>query len=104
MMEVLGEKPCEMWVVNHYTKDEIKYRSGNKYKIDSPDEFYIYTLKWTKDKIERDVDNNIIQTSTKGLPDEAMYLMINLAVDALFYVFCSGAFCVCPSFYVNMQF
>lgn len=86
ILEVLGENPGKIWVVNHYKKDSETLRTYNTYRIKSPDEFHVYCLDWNKNKISWFIDDELIHTSEKGIPQKKMYLVINLALGGIWPV------------------
>lgn len=44
------------------------------------DDFHIFTLEWTEKKMVWKVNDVIIKTQTKGIPQESMYMVFSLAV------------------------
>ncbi len=43
-------------------------------------EYFIYSLEWTPEKIVWKINNTTIKTQTKGIPDEPMYLLLSSAI------------------------
>lgn len=86
ILEVLGENTGKIWVVNHYKKDGESLRSYNIFIIDKPDEYHIYSLDWKENELNWYVDKELIHTTKKGIPQQQMYLIINLAIGGIWPV------------------
>ncbi|MDD2435635.1 MAG: glycoside hydrolase family 16 protein [Bacilli bacterium] len=79
ILESLGEKPNEIWTGVHYINEHSQKTSYfNTYHTNS--DFSIYEINWEKDEIRCYLDNKLVYKTNVGVPDQKMYLIINLAV------------------------
>jgi beta-glucanase (GH16 family) len=44
-------------------------------------DFYIFTLDWSADKLEWKINGLTVKTQTKGVPQEPMYVILNSIVN-----------------------
>jgi beta-glucanase (GH16 family) len=80
ILEAIGSDSSLIYGVNHFYYGGKKLRTYYLTKIKNPQEFHTYSIEWTPDKIVWYVDNNIFHQTNSGVPDENMYLILNLAV------------------------
>ena len=78
LIEILGEKPNELWIGMHFINDNIKSAYFTNYYVDN--DYFTYEFIWTKDKIECFINNKLVYETTENIPHEKMYIIINLAV------------------------
>lgn len=86
IMEVLGQEPRKIWVVNHYKRNGEKFRSYSYHYIKDIDEFHLYSINWNKDEISWYIDNELVHITKRGISQQEMCLIINLAVGGLWPV------------------
>lgn len=78
LIEILGEKPSELWIGMHYINNNKKEAYFTNYYVDN--DYFTYEFIWSKDIIECYINNNLVYKTTENIPQEKMYLIINLAV------------------------
>ncbi|ADU29693.1 glycoside hydrolase family 16 protein [Evansella cellulosilytica] len=83
IMEMLGHKPNEIWMVVHWLNEhgELKSKS-NKYisENDFSNDFHTYAVKWSEEKITWLIDDVEVFTTDAYIPDNDMYLYLNTAI------------------------
>lgn len=85
--ESVGKEVNIAYYVNHYLDEKCRQkRAYTKVRIDDLDEYHKYTIEWNKDSIKWFVDDIFIYESTEGIPNESMYLIINLAIGGAKWV------------------
>lgn len=84
-MEILGDKTRTILVTNHWGE----HKNGNhpmygiKYKAKGPDfaeDFHTLSGRWSKDEIVCYVDGKKVYRSGQGVPQEKMFMILNLAI------------------------
>ncbi|RJP62471.1 MAG: glycoside hydrolase family 16 protein [Ignavibacteriales bacterium] len=83
IMEFLGHDPTTVYgTLHYYTFDgQKKTASGTKSgKVDYSKDFHVYTLEWEPDSIKWYIDDELIYTTTDGIPHTPHYLILNTAV------------------------
>ncbi|MBE9469422.1 MAG: glycoside hydrolase family 16 protein, partial [Bacteroidetes bacterium] len=56
-------------------------KSSSKINADKfCDKYFIYSLEWTAEKLVWKINDTVIKTQTKGIPDEPMYLLLSSAI------------------------
>ena len=83
-MEILGHKTNVIYTTNHYGVHEKgnhpSYGITKKISPDFASTFHDLSGYWDKDKITCYVDGKKIFESRKGVPQEPMYVILNLAI------------------------
>jgi beta-glucanase (GH16 family) len=79
IIEVLGEKPDEIWSGIHYLDYSIHKKHFSMYTKKDTD-FAIYELHWGKDEIRWYINDTLVHKTNHHIPSVKMYLLINLAV------------------------
>ncbi len=59
------------------TEKRVKYSIGSKYAND----FFIYTLEWTPDKLVWKINDTVAFTCTSDVPQEPMYVILSGGLD-----------------------
>jgi beta-glucanase (GH16 family) len=82
IMEMLGHKPGEIWMVVHWLDDEGKLKNDfSKYVgEDYTKDFHTYGVEWTPDSITYFIDGIERFRTEKFVPNMEMYLYINTAI------------------------
>ncbi|MEM4994930.1 glycoside hydrolase family 16 protein [Priestia sp. SB1] len=81
MFEVNGGEPNNIYAVYHFEGDNGKTKTDHTtYSLSNNDEYHDYAIEWEKGEIRYYVDNKLTFTANRGISDESMYLIINLAV------------------------
>ena len=57
--------------------NNVKTSIGSRYAND----FYIYTLEWTSDKLVWKINNTVVFTQTNDVPQEPMYVILSGGTD-----------------------
>jgi len=83
VLEALGQDASLIYGVNHYWIEGKKYKTYSTVRIDKPEKFHIYSLEWNEDELIWAVDNKVFHETNKGVPQEEMYILINLAVGGI---------------------
>lgn len=80
--EAIGRAPNEINGVLHYIENGKKLNKNFQYKIPEKDvsNTYIIKFKWTPGKMVWYLNDKPLYTVTEHIPDEPMYMVINLAV------------------------
>jgi beta-glucanase (GH16 family) len=76
-----GKLYCNyFWGTGNSPHKSLSKTGGSKYA----DEFYIYTLEWTPNKLTWKINGKVFKTQTSGVPQEEMYINFssNLKKDA----------------------
>jgi beta-glucanase (GH16 family) len=79
IVESLGTQNNQMWTGVHYLDPSSKQLS-NFTNYPSNKDFSTYELDWEENEIRFYVDNNLTYKTNVGVPNEKMYLIINLSV------------------------
>jgi beta-glucanase (GH16 family) len=80
IFEVIGNDPLQVYMVHHTgTVDNIN-SSYDTLWIEDYNKFHVYALEWDENEIRWYVDDTLGFSSRKGIPNEPMYLIINLAI------------------------
>ncbi|WP_162356895.1 glycoside hydrolase family 16 protein [Metabacillus mangrovi] len=78
ILESIGEP--EVFMVQHWSEgDELRSRYDSL-NLSEPESFHTYRLEWTEEKVTWKIDGKVRFESYKNIPDEPMYLTLNLAV------------------------
>lgn len=80
IMEMLGQQPGLIYGVCHYSKNGTRYSSYESTEIYNPEGFHTYVFQWSKDKMQWYIDDELFFSTDKGIPNEKMYIIMNLAV------------------------
>lgn len=79
VMEMIGSEPNTIYGTNHYEYYGSRKVSGSTTN-DTPQEFHTYAVEWEKDAIRWYMDGKLFHKSSKGVPQDDMYIVLNLAV------------------------
>ncbi|KAB2336726.1 glycoside hydrolase family 16 protein [Cytobacillus depressus] len=82
IMEMLGQKPDEIWMVMHRLGEDKKLKSvSSVYKgIDYTKDFHVFGIEWTPNNITWFIDGIERFKIDQFIPQEEMYLYLNTAV------------------------
>lgn len=80
IFEAPGLEPHRFYMVNHWKHRSRHLSSYNYYDIRNPHHFHTYVLEWEKDEIRWYIDGRLKRKTTKGIPHQRMYLLMNIAV------------------------
>lgn len=80
ILESIGNESFRVYGGNHFYYGGKRTKKFNSVIINDPQDFHIYSVEWLPDKIIWYADNKIFHQTTKGIPHENMYLIMNLAV------------------------
>lgn len=83
-LEVLGHQPQRMYFTNHWPPHangkHPQYGTHFDVHPDFSEKFHVISGVWKDKKINYYVDGKKVSTSTRGIPHEKMFLILNLAV------------------------
>jgi beta-glucanase (GH16 family) len=82
VMELLGNNPKKIYMTNHWKGTGGKHESWQKtYTGDDLSKgYHKYGVEWTSKRIKWFVDDRLVAESKNGIPNQAMYMIINTAV------------------------
>ena len=83
VMEVIGSKPEEVWMVSHWLKKDGRLASDAgffKAETSLTDNYHVYSVEWTPDQITWLIDGQVRFQSSKHIPKEEMRLYLNTAI------------------------
>lgn len=83
IMEMIGSESELVYGAHHYMEKGIHERTFNKISLANPQDFHTYTLIWDSKEIKWFVDDTLLHSTNKGIPQESMYLIINLAIGGI---------------------
>lgn len=79
LFEMIGSEPNVFYGVIHYKENGIQKSDYFAQEISIKDHYSV-SLKWQKDALTWYIDNQEIYTTTQGVPQEYMYIIINQAI------------------------
>ncbi|MGD6778712.1 glycoside hydrolase family 16 protein [Sutcliffiella horikoshii] len=81
IMEVIGSEPEIIYFVSHREDESGNLQSvHDSYTIENYNDYHIYELNWTEERIEWRIDGVVVFVIKDDIPVEPMKLMINLAI------------------------
>ena len=83
IMENLGQDTRIAYFTNHFRDGQGQHRSKGSGKLTMPDlsaDFHTYAVEWTADAIVWYFDGVEKFRSTQGVPQQPMYVLVNLAI------------------------
>lgn len=83
IMEMVGNEPEVIYGASHYLENGNYERTFNKIPIANPQDFHVYTLVWDKKEVKWFIDDTLFHSTSKGIPQEPMYLIMNLAIGGI---------------------
>ena len=79
IFEMIGSASDVFYGVVHYINGSVQTRDFFKTKVENKDT-YLIELEWTKDRLRWFIDGECMLETSKFIPDEPMYLIVNQAV------------------------
>jgi beta-glucanase (GH16 family) len=79
LFEMIGSEPDIFYGVIHFEEDGIEDRDYFAHKVQRKKE-YTVSLEWKPESLTWHIDNQEIYSTTKGVPQEYMYIIINQAI------------------------
>jgi beta-glucanase (GH16 family) len=82
VFEILGREPNKLIMTNHFLDDN-KKKLQNGMSLYGPDfskDFHLFGLEWNPKELIWYLDNKKVFTSRVGVPNEPMYLIVNLSL------------------------
>ena len=82
ILEMLGHRPNEIWMVSHWLDETGTLKSDfNTFKgADFSRDFHVFSIEWTKDSITWLIDDIVRFQISNYIPNEKMYLYLNTAI------------------------
>lgn len=82
-MEALGNDPSVVYGGHHYQSGAGKMEDMSSIHIQNPLDFHDYSMVWMPDELTWSVDGNEFFSCKSNIPQERMYIIMNLAVGGL---------------------
>ncbi|WP_069649014.1 glycoside hydrolase family 16 protein [Caloranaerobacter ferrireducens] len=79
LFEMIGSEPYTFYGVIHYKENNIRTRDYFSYKVPIKKQYSV-ALEWKLSSLTWYIDNQKIYSTTKGVPQEYMYIIINQAI------------------------
>lgn len=79
LFEMIGNKPNIFYGVIHFLENDVQDFDYFSYEVPKKDKYSV-ALEWQADALTWYIDHQEIYTTTKGVPQEFMYILINQAV------------------------
>lgn len=80
LFESVGDNPEVVYMVHHWKENGIKKRNFSTSIVQTFDSDHLYSLEWEPDEIRWYIDEILVFSSNRNVPDIPMYLIINLAI------------------------
>ena len=84
VLEILCQEPDKVYMTNHWPRpgnpDESDSVTGEFVGPDFSADFHVFTVEWESKEIRWYVDGVLRHRSKKQIPQQAMFLLVNLAV------------------------
>ncbi|MCD4734956.1 MAG: family 16 glycosylhydrolase [Bacteroidales bacterium] len=81
----MDKKKSKVEMSHHWgdvTKKEGPEKATSQMKgLDVTQDFFIYTLEWSKDKLVWKINGIVVNEQSRGIPDEEMYLVFSAGLD-----------------------
>ncbi len=79
VFEMIGSEPYIFYGVNHFQEKVVQHSDSFEYKA-SPEEQYTVALNWNAKLLTWYIDNKEIYSTSEGVSQEYMYIIINQAI------------------------
>jgi len=79
LFEMIGSEPHTFYGVVHFKEDGVQDSDYFAYDVPVRD-MYSVALKWTEESLAWYIDNTEVYSTTLGVPEEYMYIIINQAI------------------------
>lgn len=79
IFEMIGSEPYTFYGVTHFMKNDIQDSDYIAYKVEKKDKYSV-ALEWKAESLTWYLDDEKIYTTSKGVPQEYMYIIINQAI------------------------
>ncbi|MET3726820.1 beta-glucanase (GH16 family) [Fictibacillus halophilus] len=80
IFESIGQDPSKVYMVNHYGNRNNYSSDYEEFILKDYKKYHTYTLEWEKNELRWYIDNELRFSNRNGVPQEPMYLILNLAV------------------------
>ncbi|MFD2657606.1 glycoside hydrolase family 16 protein [Gracilibacillus thailandensis] len=82
IMEMLGHKPNEIWMVQHWLNEDQQLKSNADHFVgdDYSQDYHTFSIEWKPGSITWLIDDKERFQSTQSIPQEDMYLYLNTAI------------------------
>ncbi len=85
IMEMLGHQPTRIYMTHHWgTWPNVQSHGGTYDGPDYSQDFHIFSIIWSPNRIDWLIDDIVRFTSTIAIPEEPFYLILNTAVGGDF--------------------
>jgi len=79
VFEMIGNKPYTFYGVIHFMKDDVQDSDYFSHKVEKKEQYRV-SLEWNAHSLTWYIDGQEIYTTTQGVPQEYMYIIINQAI------------------------
>lgn len=79
LFEMIGSEPHSFYGVVHFEKDGARDSDYFVHEVPPKDQYSV-ALKWTKEALTWYIDHQEIYSTTQGVPQDFMYILINQAI------------------------
>ncbi|RZT21359.1 glycoside hydrolase family 16 protein [Fictibacillus sp. BK138] len=80
IFESIGQDPAKVYMVNHYGNRKNYSSDYEEFILKDYKNYHTYTLEWDEKELRWYIDNELRFSNKNGVPQEPMYLILNLAV------------------------
>lgn len=81
IMELLGDRPKQIYMTNHYDSETGPRHKGNAYAgPDFSEDFHIFAMEWESDEIRWYVDGELRYSTKDNVPNVPFQIILNTAV------------------------
>ncbi|WP_338470929.1 glycoside hydrolase family 16 protein [Niallia sp. XMNu-256] len=80
IFEAIGNEPSQVYMVHHTGTIGNLNTTHDSFILNNINEFHDYALEWEENELRWYIDNQLRFVSRSGVPNEPMYLIINLAI------------------------
>lgn len=83
IMEHIGRYPTRVYFCHHFTVKKKTTHDFKIYNIKKNTDFHTYRLEWTEKELRGYVDGKLYYKSTKNIPKESMFIVLNFAIGGV---------------------
>lgn len=79
VFEMIGSEPDKFYGVIHFIENNVQKRDYFVTKVEKKNQYSV-ALEWTEEFLTWYIDNKKIYTTTQGVPQQYMYIIVNQAI------------------------
>ncbi|MCL6572932.1 MAG: glycoside hydrolase family 16 protein [Bacillus sp. (in: Bacteria)] len=80
IVEAIGQEPEVVYMVHHWEENGKLRTSYSTSRVKTYNEDHVYSMEWEREEICWDIDEKLVFSSNKNIPNKPMYLIMNLAI------------------------